>query len=122
MLKRSEYEQMLGRPEYFSRIPRESRYSQEDLNTIAKRMPVRVMKSPQMFCQFAVNEGLGLPDCAAVLAWIYTMSEFLNDISVSSDICYDDTVRYFETARVNAIIIYRVNYILHMCMLEVYDT
>ena len=96
-------------------------HTRDELDAIGRRMPIVDMKDSVRFASFCVREGLGLQDSATLLAWVFTQKNFLDDIAVSDGKVYEDAVNGFEQARVNMIIIHRLNYIAHECMLKVYE-
>ena len=96
-------------------------HTREELDAIGRGMPVRDMQDSVRFKSFCIREGLGLMDTSILLAWVFTQKDFIEDIGVSDDKTYDEAVAGFEQARVNMIIIHRLNYIAHECMLKVYE-
>lgn len=95
--------------------------SKEDIEEMSKIIPVKAMKDPANFVFFVKKKKVSLRDAMILMSWIGSVGEFLDDIDVRTDISYDRTVEYFEQARINTIVIHRVNYLLHEAMITVFD-
>ena len=117
MLRKKDYEESLRRRIGTLRGNRD--HSLKELDAIAKGMPVRVMQSNALFGGFCVDNAFSLADSASILAWVMSQKEFLEDIRVYSDVSYADACNYYKTAQTNTILIHRLNYMLHECMITV---
>lgn len=91
------------------------------LDEIAHAMPVTDMKDPVRMARFVNEKNLSLADSLSILAWIFSMKDFLTDIRVSSDVTIGETTRRFEEVRVGLLFIHRLNYILYESMVRVFD-
>lgn len=96
-------------------------HTADEITEIGKDFPVRSLKSPALFVRSALSFNMSLRDCMVVAAWTGSMSGFLDDISVTSDISHSKAVGFYERARVSTIVLHRVNYVLHDSMFKVYD-
>lgn len=119
MLNKREYHAELAK--YIDVLKERKDHTQDELDVIGRNIPIRVMKDPQTLARYCTEKGLSLTDSFIIIAWVVSQFPYLNDISVVSDITYDESVASYEHARTNTIILHRVNYILHECMLLVYD-
>lgn len=96
-------------------------HTEDELNAIGREIPVRVLQDGNLLASYAAKNGLSINDTATVVVWILSQADFLADMKVSSDIPYGDAVKCYEQVRTNAIILHRLNYILHECMTAVYN-
>ena len=119
MLRRKDFEIELAKG--IETLRSRKSHTKEEIDEIGRGLSVRIMKNPYMLAQFCHDNKLSLADSLTILSWVATQIPFLNDIDVKRDVSYQDAVTYFEQARVNTIIIHRVNFILHECMVQVYD-
>lgn len=97
-------------------------HSKEEINEIGKIIPINVMKDPTELTKYCLCNNLSLTDSFIILIWVVSQFSFLNEIKASNDVQYDKAVKYYQYAQANTIVLHRVNYILHVCMLKVYDT
>lgn len=96
-------------------------HSEDEINALGHTITIRAMKNAKEFAKFCIDEKLSLHDAIVIMMWIKKIWPFLKDIDADSGVTYDQAYKYFEQARVNTIIIHRLNYILHECMIQVYD-
>lgn len=119
MLRKKDYEAELRKS--IDKMNARKSHTQEELDVIGRNMPVRVMQNCHTLAKFCVENNLSLTDSFIILAWVVSQFPFLNDIRVTNDITYDDACKFYETARVNTIVIHRLNYVMHDATLAVYD-
>lgn len=97
-------------------------HTSDEIEKIGSRMPVMAMKDANAFKLFVEKEKLSLTDCAVLVAWIDTMSDFLMDIEVKNDeVTYENASKFYERARSQTITIHRVNYIYFMSILNLFN-
>lgn len=96
-------------------------HDQTGINALGADIPVIAMKDPVRFARYAVRSKMSIADCHILLGWVLMQEKFLDDICVTSDITYKAAWEYYERARINTIVIHRMNYLLHECFLKVGD-
>lgn len=119
MLRKKDYEIELAKG-VAELIGRKS-HTKDEIEGLCKNLSVRIMKQPYLLARFCHDNELSLEDGLAVQMWVITQFPFLKDIETRGDVPYSEAVSFFEQARVNTIVIHRVNFILHECMVQVYD-
>lgn len=120
MLNKKEYQTELAR--HMEILKGRKNHTKEELDSMGRDMPVRIMQSPHALLGYCIDKKLGVSDSLIILTWVASQFPFLNDIKVSTDVSYDIAVRYYRQAQTNTIILHRVNYILHEAMVVLYNT
>lgn len=98
-----------------------SDHTQEELDALAKAIPVRCMQNPTLFARYCKDSKLSGRDCSTLLHWAFTQKLFTDNITVRDDITFQRALECYEPVRVSTIVLHRVNYILHECMCVVYS-
>ena len=119
MLKRKDYEAELAK--IMGELKKRQDHTQDELDSIGRNIPIRVMQDGKALGKYCMEKNLSFKDSFIILAWVVSQFSFLSDIKVSNDVTYDEACKYYETARVNTIVIHRLNNIMHDAMTNVYD-
>lgn len=119
MLRKKDYEAELRK--CIARLKERKDHTREELDVIGRKMPIRVMQSGYTLAKYCVENNLSFTDSFIILAWVVSQFPFLSDIDVTNDVTYDEACRFYEAARINTIVIHRLNYTMHEAMVVVYD-
>ena len=96
-------------------------HTKEELDVVAFGMTIADMKNPNGFVACCRRNNLSLTDCMTLLTWVFMQKPFLEDIKADNDVTYNQACDFYERARVNTIVIHRLNWFLHESMLRVYN-
>lgn len=117
MLRKKDYENAIRK--YFSVLSERADHPIDEIDTICKAMPIRIMKDGDLLAVFCLKKGFSIRDSLTILSWVVSQFDFLNDIKVRTDVSYVDACNTYGQAQTNTIVLHRVNYMLHECMIEV---
>ncbi|MBR1526249.1 MAG: hypothetical protein IJ640_06270 [Prevotella sp.] len=99
------------------------RCSEEEMKALSDVVPVRVLRDNKLLTSYVKEHNLSNMELAQILT--YTALRFpafrLIDIAPDKDITFGELYEYYERARLNFIIIHRVNFLVHQAMIAVYD-
>lgn len=99
------------------------RCNETEIKAIADVVPVKVLRNEKLLAQYVREHGLSDIELAQIITYVAILiPEFrVIDIEQGKDITFGELYDFYERARLNIIIIHRVNYLVHHCMITVYD-
>lgn len=99
------------------------RCNEAEMKAIADVVPVKVLRNDKLFAEYVKEKHLSNMELAQILT--YTAIRFPEfrqiDIATDKDITFGELFDYYERARLNFIVIRRVNFLVHQSMINVYD-
>jgi len=103
----------------------ESKYSFEELQEMAKSLPVATIKDEKKLKAYYKEKGLTKEDLAVILTTVVTsMPDFrLVELSKTTpcNLTFGELCEWLEKTQIQFIIIIRVNYLCHLSMITVFD-
>ena len=99
------------------------RCDEQEMRTLAGAIPVRVLRDRRLLAEYVEQQGMSGVQLAQVIAYTaLRMPEHLTiDIDPECDLTFGELYEYYERARINFIVIHRVNFLAHQAMINVYD-
>jgi len=99
------------------------RCNEAEMKALADVVPVKVLRNDKLLAEYVKEKHLSNMELAQILT--YTAIRFPEfrqiDIAPDKDITFGELFDYYERARLNFIIIRRVNFLVHQSMINVYD-
>ena len=99
------------------------RCNEAEMKALADVVPVKVLRNDKLLAEYVKEKHLSNMELAQILT--YTAIRFPEfrqiDIAPDKDITFGELFDYYERARLNFIIIHRVNFLVHQSMIYVYD-
>lgn len=99
------------------------RCNEAEMKALADVVPVKVLRNDKLLAEYVKEKHLSNIELAQILT--YTAIRFPEfrqiDIAPDKDITFGELFDYYERARLNFIIIRRVNFLVHQSMINVYD-
>ena len=99
------------------------RCSEAEMKALADVVPVKVLRNDKLLAEYVKEKHLSNMELAQILT--YTAIRFPEfrqiDIAPDKDITFGELFDYYDRARLNFIIIHRVNFLVHQSMIAVYD-
>lgn len=94
-----------------------------EMKAMSDVVPVKVLRNDKLLAEYVKEKHLSNMELAQILT--YTAIRFPEfrqiDIAPDKDITFGELFDYYERARLNFIIIRRVNFLVHQSMINVYD-
>lgn len=94
-----------------------------ELKALSDVVPVKVLRDNKLFATYAMEHELTPIQVAQIIT--YTTIRFpehrIIDIDENNEITFGELFDFYERARLNFIIIRRVNFLVHQSMINVYD-
>lgn len=94
-----------------------------EMKALSDAIPVNVLLDTKKLATYAMEHKLTPMEIAQIIT--YTTLRFpehrIIDIAADNGITFGELYEYYERARVNFIIIHRVNFLVHQSMINVYD-
>lgn len=99
------------------------RCNEAEMKALADVVPVKVLRDNKKMATYAMEHKLTPVQVAQIIT--YTTLRFpehrILDIDQSSELTFGELFEFYERARLNFIIIRRVNFLVHQSMINVYD-
>lgn len=94
-----------------------------EMKALADVVPVKVLLDTKKLATYAMENKLNVMQVAQIITYTtFRFPEFrILDIDESKDLTFGELFEYYERARLNFIIIHRVNFLVHQSMITVYD-
>lgn len=94
-----------------------------EMKALADVVPVKVLRDNKKMATYAMENKLNVMQVAQIITYTtFRFPEFrILDIDESKDLTFGELFEFYERARLNFIIIRRVNFLVHQSMINVYD-
>lgn len=99
------------------------RCNEAEMKALAAVVPMKVLRSDKLLAEYAKEKHLSNMELAQILT--YTAIRFPEfrqiDIDKDNQLSFGELFEFYERARLNFIVIRRVNFLVHQSMINVYD-